>query len=169
MLNFWSTLGNFVTSIQVRQSLDSRKQHSTRDVDDSFQKERDWANLYGVQLKDACDKFQHVINSQLRLANQISHLATSLNASIGGNEGSNAFYNRLNSRSVCIKCVAFLSLSVGNYSYTPRFFSRKFVDFLAVWKRRESPWSSPLLMRTSLWAPTLTSGPATWSLKTRCC
>lgn len=81
----------------VRQSLDSRKQ-STRDVDDSFQKERDWANQYGVQLKEACDKFHNVIHSQLRLANQISHLATTLNASIGGNEGSNAFYNRLNSR-----------------------------------------------------------------------
>ncbi len=33
----------------------------------------------------------------------MSHLSTMLNASVGGNEGANAFYNRLNSRfSVCL-------------------------------------------------------------------
>jgi hypothetical protein len=35
---------------------------------------------------------------------QISHLATLLNASVGGHEGTNAFYNRLNSRfSTCLE------------------------------------------------------------------
>jgi hypothetical protein len=80
----------------VRESLDARR-GATRDVDDFFQKERDWASEYGSQLRDVCDRFQNVLNSQLRLANQLSHLATALNASVGGNEGTTAFYNKLNS------------------------------------------------------------------------
>ncbi len=80
----------------VRDSLDARR-GSTRDVDDFFQKERDWAAEYGSHLRDVCDRFQNVLNSQLRLANQLSHLATALNASVGGNEGTNVFYNKLNS------------------------------------------------------------------------
>ena len=34
----------------------------------------------------------------LCIALQVSHLATLLNASVGGHDGTNAFYNRLNSR-----------------------------------------------------------------------
>ena len=42
--------------------------------------------------------------SQMRFANQVTHLATVLHASVGGHEGSYAFYNRLNSRfSSCLE------------------------------------------------------------------
>ena len=48
--------------------------------------------------------FSFQISCQLRLTNQVNHLATVLNASVGGNEGANAFYNRLNSRfSQCLE------------------------------------------------------------------
>ena len=36
--------------------------------------------------------------AQMRFANQVTHLATVLHASVGGHDGSNAFYNRINAR-----------------------------------------------------------------------
>lgn len=87
----------------VRQTLEFRKQ-SAKDVDEGFQKERDWAGQYGAQIRDVNERFQSVMGAQMRLAKQITHLATALTASVGGNEGANAFYNRLNSRfSTCLE------------------------------------------------------------------
>jgi len=82
----------------MRESLDARRGSSAIDPDEFFQKEREWAAEYGSQLRDVCDRFQSMLNSQLRLANQISHLATALNASVGGGEGSNGVYNKLNKK-----------------------------------------------------------------------
>ena len=48
--------------------------------------------------------FSFQISCQHRLSNQMTHLSTLLNASVGGNDGANAFYNRLNSRfSTCVE------------------------------------------------------------------
>ncbi len=57
--------------------------------------------FFSIKILNLFDLLQ--ISCQLRLSNQMSHLSTMLNASVGGNEGANAFYNRLNSRfSVCL-------------------------------------------------------------------
>ena len=54
----------------MRESLDARRGSSAIDPDEFFQKEREWAAEYGSQLRDVCDRFQSMLNSQLRLANQ---------------------------------------------------------------------------------------------------
>ena len=37
--------------------------------------------------RDASDKFQHMVSARLRLIQQMSHLAASLNITVAGNEG----------------------------------------------------------------------------------
>ena len=54
----------------MRESLDARRGSSAIDPDEFFQKEREWAAEYGSHLRDVCDRFQSMLNSQLRLANQ---------------------------------------------------------------------------------------------------
>merc|ERR1712223_1180260 len=82
----------------MKESLDIRKTSGVRDSDDFFQKEREWAFAYGKNIRDAYDCFNNLMYAQLRFTNQITHFATLLNASVGGHDGSNAFYNRINSR-----------------------------------------------------------------------
>merc|ERR1712223_1371382 len=88
----------------MRETLDLRKTSGVRDPDDFFQKEKEWAVAYGQHIREACDSFNNLMFSQMRFANQVTHLATVLHASVGGHEGSYAFYNRLNSRfSSCLE------------------------------------------------------------------
>ena len=88
----------------MRQSFDQRKTSGVKDPDDFFQKEKEWALAYSSNIKETCDKFHGLVNAQMRFATQMTHLATVLNASVGGHEGANAFYNRLNSRfSTCLE------------------------------------------------------------------
>jgi len=88
----------------MKESLDIRKTSGVRDSDDFFQKEREWAFAYGKNIRNACESFNSLMYAQLRFANQVTHLATNLNASVGGHDGSNAFYNRINSRfSTCLE------------------------------------------------------------------
>ena len=54
----------------MRETLDARRGSSAIDPDEFFQKEREWAAEYGSQLRDVCGRFQSMLNSQLRLANQ---------------------------------------------------------------------------------------------------
>jgi len=68
------------------------------DDEEFFVKEREWASIYGNHIKDACDKMNGMIYSQMRLSNQIAHLSTILGASVGGNQGINKYYNKLNSQ-----------------------------------------------------------------------
>ena len=88
----------------MRESFDQRKTSGVKDPDDFFQKEKEWALAYSSNIKETCDKFHGLVNAQMRFATQMTHLATVLNASVGGHEGANAFYNRLNSRfSTCLE------------------------------------------------------------------
>jgi len=88
----------------VKESFDRRSTSSIRDPDDFFQKEKEWALAYGSVIKDVCDRFSGLSAAKLRLSNQVTHLSVLLNASVGGQENPNNFYNRLNSRfSSCLQ------------------------------------------------------------------
>ncbi len=64
--------------------------------DTAFAKERNWASAYCAQIREASARLQGVLGAQMRLANQLALLATALTTTVGGREGSNGFYNRLN-------------------------------------------------------------------------
>ena len=64
---------------------------ATGDDNDFFIKEREWVSLYAIHIKDTCDRFQALINSQMKMSNQVSNLATILGASAGGREGTVRF------------------------------------------------------------------------------
>ena len=49
-----------------------------------FAKERDWAVNYGIQIKDASEKFSAVANARLRLIQQMGHLAGALSITVAG-------------------------------------------------------------------------------------
>ena len=49
-----------------------------------FAKERDWAANYGIQIKDASEKFSAVANARLRLIQQMGHLAGALSITVAG-------------------------------------------------------------------------------------
>lgn len=130
----------------VKESLETRKTNNVRDADDFFQKEKEWALAYGSHIKDACERFHGVIYAQLRLANQVTHLATLLNASVGGHEGTNAFYNRLNSRfSTCLEDGerAGIEACVSNEEVT-------FANYLRLWTAYLESENSMLHRRTCL-------------------
>jgi len=79
----------------VKDRWDARNAN-VKDCDEWFGKEREWASRYGAQIRDASDKFNSVMNSKLRLIQQLGYLAGTLNASVAGNEGVNGVYNKLN-------------------------------------------------------------------------
>ena len=68
------------------------------DPDETLFKEREWAALYGAQMKDTSERLQRLMNAHLRLSSQMRRLSTALNASAGGRDGVNGYYNGLNAR-----------------------------------------------------------------------
>ena len=130
----------------MRETLDQRKTSGVKDPDDFFQKEKEWALAYSSNIRETCDKFHGLVNAQMRFANQMTHLATVLNASVGGHEGSNAFYNRLNSRfSTCLEESerAGIENAIGNQENT-------LGDYLAQWTSYLEAENSMLHRRTGL-------------------
>ena len=67
----------------MRETLDARRGSSAIDPDEFFQKEREWAAEYGSHLRDVCDRFQSMLNSQLRLANQGQDIMTFVSRQMG--------------------------------------------------------------------------------------
>lgn len=89
----------------VRDKWDSRNS-STKDSDEFFAKERDWAANYQTEIRDASDKFTAMVHARLRLVQQLGHLAGALSITVAGNEGANGVYNKLTTGfSGCIESV----------------------------------------------------------------
>lgn len=125
----------------VRASLESRKQ-SVKDVDEAFQRERDWSAKYGLQIKDVSDKFQSAISAQVKLANQIGLLATSLSSTVGGGEFD----------SIMMMKMMVLLTNLSKDPTRPTIDSME--DFLIAWMRRRGQWRGTWPMTRRPWART---------------
>ncbi|CAB4067825.1 SNX5_6_32 [Lepeophtheirus salmonis] len=89
----------------VLHNLDYRKCLAGPDLDETFQKERDWLQKYTTNIKKTCETYHQLINCRLRLANQLSNLSHIASVSVGEkrNIGINGDINRLTSKfSVCL-------------------------------------------------------------------
>ncbi|XP_074645289.1 sorting nexin-32-like [Tubulanus polymorphus] len=81
---------------RLTSSIDQARKFSRKDIDDYFQKERDWLATYSQYLHEASRNFNKNVYATLRLSIAYSHLATamSLGASSYADENS-AFINKL--------------------------------------------------------------------------
>nr|ACO15456.1 Sorting nexin-6-like [Caligus clemensi] len=57
-------------------NFDLRGQSVTPDIDEWFQKERDWLGRYSADIKKNSDAYHELINCRLRLANQLCNLSS---------------------------------------------------------------------------------------------
>lgn len=71
---------------RISDSLESRK-GSHRDCEEFFQKERDWVEKYGAQIKETSEAFNSVTYAQQRLCGVLGHLATAFTLSQGSTDG----------------------------------------------------------------------------------
>ncbi|XP_077984251.1 sorting nexin-5-like [Glandiceps talaboti] len=103
------TLGKFLTETEaptrakikknllsnLSKAMDEARKGGHRDVDDTFQKERDNCNDKLAALKEASEHFNKMVFIQLRLVGGYSHLSTTLNLGGGILEGDSETANNM--------------------------------------------------------------------------
>lgn len=68
--------------MRVSQAVDEARKGQHKDIDEFFQKQRDWATKYTACMKETSLNFNKMLYSQMRLANCYGQLTTSIKESI---------------------------------------------------------------------------------------
>lgn len=68
--------------MRVSQAVDEARKGQHKDIDEVFQKQRDWATKYTACMKETSLNFNKMLYSQMRLANCYGQLTTSIKESI---------------------------------------------------------------------------------------
>ncbi|XP_048776020.2 sorting nexin-5-like [Ostrea edulis] len=72
--------------MRVSQAVDEARKGQRKDIDEYFQKQRDWSTKYAACMKETSVNFNKMIYAQMRLANCYGNLATALKESVPIND-----------------------------------------------------------------------------------